>query len=101
MRKLDDLIVNTINTVIPTDSFHPNGEQSCKELYEQLQDGNNKRENAIKDCIAAASNTVKQLKEKRESDSGNTQISKSLRSEQTKVKFVEHVRIYIKSHFFK
>lgn len=85
MRKFDDLIVNTINTVIPTDSFHPNGEQACKELYEQLQDGNNKREKTIKDCIAVTSDTVKQLKEKRESDSANTQISKSLRSEQTKV----------------
>lgn len=94
MRKLDDLIVNTINTVIPTDSFHPNGETACKELYEQLQDGNNKREKTIKDCIAVTSNTVKQLKEKRESDSGNTQISKSLRSEQTKVKFIKKLFFY-------
>lgn len=88
MRKVDDLIVSTINTVIPTDSFHPNGEKACKELHEQLEDGNVKRESTIKKCIAVTTERVKQLKEQRETDNANPQISKSLRSEQTKVRFV-------------
>lgn len=85
MRKLDDLIVSTINTVIPTDSFHPDGKQACQDLYSQLQDGNQKREKTIKDCISATANKVKKLKEDRESDTDNYKISKSLRFEQTKV----------------
>lgn len=84
MRKVDDIIVNTINTVIPTDSFHPNGEAACKELHEQLQDGNRKRENTIRDCIAVTSIKVKTLKEQRDHDT-DPHISKILRSEQTKV----------------
>lgn len=85
MRKLDDIIVSTINTVIPTDSFHPDGKKACEDLYNQLQDGNQKREKSIKDCISTTANKVKKLKEQRESDTNNTQISKSLRFEQTKV----------------
>lgn len=91
MRKLDDIIVSTINTVLPTDSFHPNGEAACKDLYQQLNDGNKKREKSIKDCISVATERVKNLKEEREKNSNiynnnnNKEISKTLRSEQTKV----------------
>lgn len=85
MRKLDDLIVSTINTVLPTDSFHPNGEAACKDLYEQLNDGNKKREKTIKDCISVATERVKTLKEERGKNSENREVSKALRAEQTKV----------------
>lgn len=85
MRKLDDLIVSTLNTVLPTDSFHPNGEAACKDLHDQLQQGNTNREKTIKDCIHVTTERVKKLKEERESDSENKQVSKLLRSEQTKV----------------
>lgn len=88
MRKLDDLIVSTINTVIPTDSFHPDGKAACQDLYNQLQDGNQKREKTIKDCISATANKVKQLKAERETDAENHIISKSLRFEQTKVNYI-------------
>lgn len=86
MRRLDDIIVNTINSVLPTDSFHPNGEASCKDLYQQLDDGNKKREKTIKDCISVATERVKKLKEEREKNADSRDISKALRAEQTKVK---------------
>lgn len=84
MRKADDLIVNTLNAVIPTDSFHPDGTKSCKELYTQLQDGNMNREKTIKKCITVTAEKVKKLKELRE-QSQDISLSKTLRSEQTKV----------------
>lgn len=85
MRKVDDLIVNTINTVLPTDSFHPNGEAACKDLYNQLDDGNKKREQTIKDCISVTTDKVKKLKEEREKNVDDKNVSKALRAEQTKV----------------
>lgn len=88
MRKLDDLIVSTINTALPTDSFHPNGEAACKDLYQQLDDGNKKREKKIKDCILVTTDKVKKLKEEREKNSENRDISKALRAEQTKVNYL-------------
>lgn len=85
MRKLDDTIVSTINTVLPTDSFHPSGDSACKELYQQIDDSHKKREKAIKDCISVATERVKKLKEEREKNSDNRDTLKALRAEQTKV----------------
>jgi len=90
MRKLDDIIINTLNTVIPTDSFHPDAPQACKDLSQKIEDGNKTRETAIKKCITTSADRVKHLKERRESDSSNVQITKELRAEQTKVKCVVH-----------
>lgn len=87
MRKVDDIIINTLNTVIPTDSFHPDAAQGCKDLYQQLDDGNVKRESFIKSCINISAQRVKKLKEKRDSDASNINFSKDLRAEQTKVWF--------------
>lgn len=86
MRKTDDIIINTINTVVPTDSFHPNAVAACKNLHENLEDGNHKRQKLIKNCILLATDHVKQLKEQRETNLGDISISKNLRAEQTKVR---------------
>ncbi|KRT83000.1 hypothetical protein AMK59_4527 [Oryctes borbonicus] len=88
MRRVDDLIVNTINSVIPTDSFHPDAKKSCKDLYEQIETGNNKREAAIKNCITVSADRVKKLKEQRESNLSDIQLSKELRAEQTKLRML-------------
>ncbi|XP_044760742.1 protein MIX23 [Coccinella septempunctata] len=88
MRKTDDIIVNTLNSVIPTDSFHPDGTKSCKELYAQLQEGNSKRESTIKKCITVTAERVKKLRELRE-QSPDISLSKTLRSEQTKLRMLQ------------
>lgn len=85
MRKIDDIIINTLNTVIPTDSFHANAVQGCKELHQQLEDGNVKRENFIRNCINISAKKVKHLKEQRDADGSNIEVSKNLRAEQTNV----------------
>jgi hypothetical protein len=86
MRKVDDFIINTLNTTIPTDSFHPNGESACKDLHMKLGEGNTKRSEAIKKCITVSASRVKQLKEQREANLEDISLSKALRSEQTKVR---------------
>lgn len=85
MRKTDDLIVNTINSVVPTDSFHPDAFTACKNLHETLGEGNLKRQKLIKNCISITTDHVKRLKEQREANLDDIKISKNLRAEQTKV----------------
>lgn len=85
MRKTDDIIVSTINTAVPTDSFHPDAVAACKNLYENLEDGNIKRRNLIRNCISITTDHVKRLKEQRETNLDDIKISKNLRAEQTKV----------------
>lgn len=88
MRRSDDLIVSTINTVVPTDSFHTDEAAACKNLHESLKDGNIKREKFIKNCISITADKVKRLKEKREANAEDIQLTKELRAEKTKVNSV-------------
>lgn len=85
LRKTDDLIVSTINTVVPTDSFHADEVSACKNLHESLEDGNVKRQKFIKNCISITADRVKKLKEQREVNTEDIQLKKELRAEQTKV----------------
>lgn len=88
MRKTDDIIVNTINSSVPTHSFHADESKACKSIYEQIQQGHEKRDNFIKNCISYTTNNVMRLKNDRETKADDLQLSKMLRSEQTKVKFL-------------
>lgn len=90
MRRLDDIIINTLNTIIPTDSFNADAASSCKKLHSTLTDGNTKRKDAIRQCINISAERVKLLKMQRESESDNFKVSKTLRAEQTKVCNVMH-----------
>lgn len=89
MRKVDDIIINTLNAAIPTHSFHPDASKSCKELQGQIQEVNVQREQAIKKCITVSADRVKKLREQRETDLGDISISKSLRAEQTKLRMLQ------------
>lgn len=88
MRRVDDLIVNTLNAVVPTDSFHTDSNKACSELKAQIEEGNVKREKAIKSCIVISAERVRKLREQRETDADDVQVSKNLRAEQTKVVFI-------------
>lgn len=89
MRRVDDLIVNTLNTTIPTDSFHADSTKACKELQNQIQEGNASREKAIKNCITLSAERVKKYREQKETDSNDIQLSKNLRAEQTKLRMLQ------------
>ncbi|KAF5294611.1 hypothetical protein FQR65_LT10717 [Abscondita terminalis] len=85
MRRVDDLIINTLNSVIPTDSFNPDAAKACKDLHNQLSEGNNKRKDAIKNCINVSAERLKQL---RDSDNG-LKTKNMLRAEQTKLRMLQ------------
>ncbi|KAF5285404.1 hypothetical protein FQA39_LY16658 [Lamprigera yunnana] len=88
MRRVDDIIINTLNSVIPTDSFNPDAAKSCKGLHNQLVEGNNKRKEAIKKCINISAENLKLLREQRESDN-SLKTNNTLRAEQTKLRMLQ------------
>lgn len=89
MRKPNDLIINTINSTVPTDSSHTDPVEACKNLHESLEKGNTQRENYIKKCIAITTERVKRLREQRDQNSDDIQISKQLRADQTTLRVLQ------------
>ncbi|CAG9857708.1 unnamed protein product [Phyllotreta striolata] len=89
MRRPHDIIINTINDVVPTGSFHSDEAAACRSLYETLESGNVKRENYIKNCITITADNVKKLRETRENNADDTRLSKALRAEQTKLRMLQ------------
>ncbi|KAJ8413169.1 hypothetical protein AAFF_G00091650 [Aldrovandia affinis] len=91
MRTIDDRIVHSLNTTVPTTSFKGkvDATQTCKELYESLMEAHRSRERAIKTCIAQTSGMVGQLRQERARDTDNLALIKQLRKEQTKLKLMQ------------
>nr|CAI5839568.1 unnamed protein product [Callosobruchus analis] len=85
LRKTDDIIVSTINTAIPTDSFHKDVVSACKTVHSNIEEGHNKREKLIKNCISFTADSVKKLRAEKETNPNDRQITKKLKEEQTKV----------------
>ncbi|XP_034025359.1 coiled-coil domain-containing protein 58 [Thalassophryne amazonica] len=91
MRTIDDRIVYALNTTVPTVSFSDkvDATQRCKELYESMMEAHQRRDKAIKSCIAQTSEVVGQLREERAKDNDNLELIKQLRKEQTKLKLMQ------------
>lgn len=89
MRRSDDIIINTINSVVPTGSFHADEAAACKDIFNQINQGHEKRENLIRNCISYTTNNVKRLKVERENKTDDIQLNKSLRAEQTKLRMLQ------------
>ncbi|KAA8580752.1 protein MIX23 isoform X1 [Etheostoma spectabile] len=91
MRTIDDRIVHSLNTTVPTVSFSGkvDATQTCKQLYESMMEAHMTRDKAIKSCIAQTSEVVGQLREERAKDSENLALLKQLRKEQTKLKLMQ------------
>lgn len=89
MRNIDDRIVHSLNTTVPTVSFsgRVDASQTCRQLYESLMEAHLSRDRAIKTCIAQTSEVVGQLREQRTKDGDMTTV-KLLRKEQTKLKLM-------------
>ncbi|KAK5649829.1 hypothetical protein RI129_000858 [Pyrocoelia pectoralis] len=88
MRRVDDIIINTLNSVIPTDSFNPDAAKACKDLHNQLVEGNRNRKNAITKCINVSAERLKQLREQRDTDQ-SLKPKNLLRAEQTKLRMLQ------------
>ncbi|XP_072306950.1 protein MIX23 [Eucyclogobius newberryi] len=91
MRTIDDRIVYSLNTTVPTVSFSGkvDATQTCKQLYETMMDAHLSRDRAIKNCLAQTSQVVGRLQEARAKDDDNMALLKQLRNEQTKFKLMQ------------
>lgn len=91
MRLLDDKIVYTLNTSIPTESFRGkvDAATSCKDIFSQLQEVHSEREKVIKNCIITTANTVKNLKTKKDENPNDFETSRDLKTEQRKLRLLQ------------
>lgn len=87
MRVLDDKIVYTLNTSIPTESFQKKIDAAsvCQDLHNQITKGHSEREATIKNCIVATADTLKKLKVAKEENPNDFDVLKNYKSEQRKV----------------
>jgi hypothetical protein len=89
MRDMDDKIIYSLNTSLPTESIKlrtgENPGKNCQELYEKLKIGYAERDKVIKQCILITADQVKELKKQKEIESDNTALEKKFKSEQRKV----------------
>lgn len=87
MREVDDKIVYTLNTTIPTESFKGQLGTSvkCTDLYSKLSATYDSRNKIIKDCIAVTANRVKELKTRKDDQPDDINVYKNFKSEQRKV----------------
>ncbi|KAK1885387.1 Coiled-coil domain containing protein 58 [Dissostichus eleginoides] len=91
MRNIDDRIVHSLNTTVPTVSFSGkvDASETCKQLYETMMEAHLTRDKAIKSCIAQTSEVMGHLREERAKDSDNMTLLRQLRKEQTKLKLMQ------------
>lgn len=101
MRELDDKIIYTLNVNLPTESFKSQSDSStaCKDLFGQLQQNFNKREQAIQKCISFSKSKVSDLKKKKEINSDDVNVIKALRKEQSKVHIHHLLKIKVVTEF--
>jgi len=88
MRILDDKIVHSLNTSIPTESFSTkvDATTTCKDLFTQLVTNHTKRDNTLRTCVNSTIANLKILQEDRVSKPDDINIRKRLRKEQSKLR---------------
>ncbi|CAD7003357.1 unnamed protein product [Ceratitis capitata] len=91
LRAVDDNIIYTLNTSLPTESFkgQVNCEKVCTNLFNQLKEVHRKRENKINDCILISAESLKQLRELRDNSPDDVEIDKKFKSEQRKLRLLQ------------
>ncbi|XP_061177309.1 protein MIX23-like [Saccostrea echinata] len=88
-RLVDDRIINTLNSSLPTISFPADRTTKCESLYKELSKEYEKRETAIKSCVALLSKKVEILRKERENNMDDYELTKNLRKEQTKLRLMQ------------
>lgn len=91
MRQFDDKIIYLLNNTIPTESFKSQIDPTakCKELYEQIHSGHEKRELAITRCLNLSKEKLRELKAQRENGDESPQLLKALRKEQNTLRLLQ------------
>lgn len=88
-RLVDDRIMNTLNSSLPTISFPADRTAKCADLYQQLSKEYDKREKAIKSCVGVLSQKVNALRKEREENMDDFDLMRKLRKEQTKLRMMQ------------
>lgn len=88
-RLVDDRIMNTLNSSLPTISFPADRTAKCSDLYQQLSKEYDKREKAIKSCVGLLSQKVNALRKEREENMDDFDLIRKLRKEQTKLRLMQ------------
>ncbi|XP_017893548.1 coiled-coil domain-containing protein 58 [Ceratina calcarata] len=85
MRQFDDKIIYLLNNTIPTESFKSQVDPTakCKELYDQIHSGHEKRELAITRCLNLSKEKLRELKAQRDNGNESPQLLKTMRKEQS------------------
>merc|ERR1711928_229796 len=88
LRVLDDKIIYTLNSSLPTDSFKTafDGEQSCKQLHNQLMNNYSAREGSISRCIDEAATKVQALRKEKLERPNEISVLQNLRREQSSLR---------------
>lgn len=87
MRSVDDHIVGSLNSSLPTNSFkHEVSPQStCRDLFQQLLAAHAQRDEAIRECILTTADSLRQLRTQRDDNRNDLAVDKCFKAEQRKV----------------
>eukprot|EP01134_Creolimax_fragrantissima_P005946 CFRG5946T1 len=95
LRKVDDFVIQRLNTAIPTDTFKKAGSISvkhhkCDDFHMQLEDAYSGRISAIENCIKKMEVRVDALRAQRSKDRDNSVLSEELSERQGSLRLMQN-----------
>ncbi|KAH7947067.1 hypothetical protein HPB52_007498 [Rhipicephalus sanguineus] len=93
-RRVDDTIIYSLNTTLPTESFAAECDPSalCQKLYKELLNAYSQRDKAIKGCLQQSKDKLDHLQELRAAKGDDQATLRELRKEQSKTGLLVNVR---------
>ncbi|KAL1435990.1 hypothetical protein MTO96_010749 [Rhipicephalus appendiculatus] len=91
-RRVDDTIIYSLNTTLPTESFAAECDPSavCQKLYKELLNAYAQRDKAIKGCLQQSKDKLDHLQELRAAKGDDPATLKELRKEQSKIRLLRN-----------
>ncbi|KAH6927268.1 hypothetical protein HPB50_001229 [Hyalomma asiaticum] len=91
-RRVDDNIISSLNTTLPTESFAAECDPSalCKKLYIELLDAYAQRDKAIKGCLQQSKDKLDHLQQERAAKGDDPATLRQLRKEQAKIRLLRN-----------
>uniref|UniRef100_A0A023FTD7 Protein MIX23 n=1 Tax=Amblyomma parvum TaxID=251391 RepID=A0A023FTD7_AMBPA len=92
LRRVDDNIISSLNTTLPTESFSAECDPPalCKKLYEQLLAAYAQRDKAIKGCLQQSKEKLDHLQELRAAKGDDPTTLRQLRKEQSQIRLLRN-----------
>ncbi|XP_050026438.1 protein MIX23 [Dermacentor andersoni] len=91
-RRIDDNIISSLNTTLPTESFAAECDPTglCKKLYQELLNAYAQRDKAIKGCLQQSKDKLDHLQELRAAKGDEPATLRQLRKEQSKIRMLRN-----------